>query len=199
MPFDRVAISRVHQKYRLSLVDCTWLDTARVCRRAWTQFSQRGYGLANVASWAGIDFRHHDAEEDARAAGLILLRAVADTGLTVSDWVTRSHQSISSANVSVATTGNPDGPLAGEVVVFTGALTVPRREAADLATSAGCDVGNSVSKKTTILIVGDQDIEQLAGHKRSSKHRKAEQCIEQGQAIRIIGERDFRSLVETGS
>jgi len=90
MPFDRVAMSRVHEKYQLAPIDCTWLDTARVCRRAWIQFSRRGYGLANVASWAGIDFRHHDAEEDARAAGLILLKAVADTGLTVQEWVARS-------------------------------------------------------------------------------------------------------------
>ena len=98
MPFDRVAMSRVCEKYELSPLDCIWLDTARVCRRAWAQFSRRGYGLANVASWAGIDFRHHDAEEDARAAGLILLRAVADTGLTVREWVAHSQQGLSSTN-----------------------------------------------------------------------------------------------------
>jgi DNA polymerase-3 subunit epsilon len=202
MPFDRVAMARVHDKYDLPILECTWLDTARVCRRAWSQFAQRGYGLANVASWAGIDFKHHDAEEDARAAGMILLRAVADTGITVSDWVTRSQRGISSlggssSSESVARTGNPDGSLAGEVVVFTGALTMARREAADLAASAGCDVGNSVGKKTTVVVVGDQDLEMLAGHEKSSKHRKAEQCIERGQTIRIIGERDFRSLIET--
>ena len=33
IPFDRVAMSRVHEKYELSRLDCTWLDTARVCRR----------------------------------------------------------------------------------------------------------------------------------------------------------------------
>jgi len=105
MPFDRVAMTRVHEKYELSPLDCTWLDTARVCRRAWARFSRRGYGLASVASWAGIEFRHHDAEEDARAAGLILLRAVADTGLTVSEWVTRSQRSISSRGESDSRTG----------------------------------------------------------------------------------------------
>lgn len=107
MPFDRVAMSRVCEKYGLSRFDCTWLDTARVCRRAWAQFARRGYGLANVASWAGIDFRHHDAEEDARAAGLILLRAVADTGLTVREWVTHSRQGLSSKIGRDASTDRP--------------------------------------------------------------------------------------------
>ena len=96
MPFDRVAMARVHDKYDLPTLECTWLDTARVCRRAWSQFARRGYGLANVASWAGIDFKHHDAEEDARAAGMILIKAVADSGITVRDWVTRSQRGISS-------------------------------------------------------------------------------------------------------
>ncbi len=32
--FDRVALNRVIEKYRLPQFDCTWLDTARVARRA---------------------------------------------------------------------------------------------------------------------------------------------------------------------
>ena len=63
--FDRVALARVHEKYELDCPGCDWLDTARVVRRAYPQFSQRGYGLANVAATLGIDFRHHDALEDA--------------------------------------------------------------------------------------------------------------------------------------
>ena len=46
-------------------------------------FSQVGYGLSNVAERLGVDFQHHDALEDARAAGEILLRAIAETGLNV--------------------------------------------------------------------------------------------------------------------
>jgi len=36
----------------------------------------------------------------------------------------------------------------------------------------------------------------LAGHDRSSKHRKAEEHISQGLPIRIIGESDFKELVK---
>lgn len=78
MPFDRVAIAKACDKYNLLSIECTWLDTARVARRAWPRLSRRGYGLASIASWLEIEFNHHDAEEDARAAGLVLLRAVTD-------------------------------------------------------------------------------------------------------------------------
>ena len=199
MPFDRVAIAKACSKYNLSSIECTWLDTARVARRAWPRVSRQGYGLASIASWLEIEFNHHDAEEDARAAGLVLLRAITDSGLGVDDWVVRATKPIGSSgtpsSATVKRTGNPDGPLAGEVVVFTGALSIPRREAADLAATAGCDVAATVGKKVTLLVVGDHDVRKLAGHEKSSKHRKAESMIQEGQPIRIIKESDFQSLV----
>jgi len=52
-----------------------------------------------------------------------------------------------------------------------------------------------VTKNTTLLVVGDQDISKLAGKNKSSKHLKAEQLISKGQLIRIIKESDFKKLV----
>jgi DNA polymerase-3 subunit epsilon len=92
--------------------------------------------------------------------------------------------------------GNPEGHLCGEVVVFTGALKIPRRQAADLAAAAGCSVQQNVTQKTTLLVVGDQDIFRLSGHGKSIKHRKAEQLINSGRKIRIITETDFRQLID---
>lgn len=66
-----------------------------------------------------------------------------------------------------------------------------------MAAEAGCDVGGSVTQATTLLIVGDQDVTKLAGHTKSTKHRKAESCIEQGQPIRILRETDFQMLLAT--
>jgi len=169
MPFDRLALEGVARKYGLSPIRCTWLDSARVARRAWPQFAASGYGLANLAEFCGIAFRHHDASEDARAAGHILARAVTHSGVSVAEWIARSQEPISpgcgrSGGTGSPRTGNPSGPLAGEVIVFTGALVMPRREAADLAARVGCDVADSVTKQTSLLVVGDQDIRVLAGH-----------------------------------
>jgi DNA polymerase-3 subunit epsilon len=74
-----------------------------------------------------------------------------------------------------------------------------RREAADLADAVGCQVDPGVTKHTTILIVGDQDVSKLADHDKSAKHRKAEQLISAGQPIRILRESDFLNLVRMES
>lgn len=192
--FDRVAIARVLEKYDLENFDCEWLDTAKVVRRTWPELSQRGYGLKNVADKLGITFDHHNAEEDARAAGEILVRAIKHTNLSINDWLERAKRPIGPSSIAIK--GSPDGPLYGEVAVFTGALSIPRREAAQIAANAGCEVDVSVNKRTTLLIIGDQDIQKLAGYEKSSKHRKAEQLIARGKRIRILGESDFRRLIE---
>jgi DNA polymerase-3 subunit epsilon len=92
--FDRVALARAYARYGLECPDWSWLDTTRVVRRTWPQFSKRGYGLARVAAHCGITFGHHDAGEDARAAALILLRAMEETGLDITDWMARVQRPI---------------------------------------------------------------------------------------------------------
>jgi DNA polymerase-3 subunit epsilon len=48
----------------------------------------------------------------------------------------------------------------------------------ELSSIGAARVTASVTRTTTLLIVGDQDIRQLAGHEKSNKHRKAEWLIE---------------------
>jgi DNA polymerase-3 subunit epsilon len=193
--FDRVALAQACGRHALEPLPCNWLDTAKVARRAWAEFSQAGYGLANLARHFGISFQHHDALHDARTAGLILLKAIEETGFNVAEWVERCNSSTGpGAGANIRREGDGDGPLVGESVVFTGALQLARREAADLADVAGAAVEPGVTKHTTLLVVGDQDIDKLAGHEKSGKHRKAEQLIAKGQPLRILGEADFMSL-----
>ncbi|GGA00723.1 hypothetical protein GCM10011326_09710 [Salipiger profundus] len=91
-----------------------------------------------------------------------------------------------------------DGPLSGKIAVFTGALTMSRREAAEAAARVGITTSQSVSKKIHMLVVGDQDLSALAtgGHK-NAKHRKAEQLIAEGHDLKIIGETEFLAFVAT--
>lgn len=192
--FDRVALAQACGQHSLEPLPCNWLDTSRVARRAWAQFSKTGYGLANLARHFGINFQHHDALHDARTAGLILLRAVEETGFDPGQWIERCNASATNPTARLRREGDGDGPLLGERIVFTGALQIPRSNAADLAHLAGAAVEPNVTKHTTLLVVGDQDIDKLAGHEKSGKHRKAEQLIVKGQLIRIVGEADFMSL-----
>ena len=198
--FDVTALRQACEKYALTASEYRWLDSARVVRHAWPIFAKSGYGLSQVAERFSIKYKEHDALEDARCAGEILLRAMAETGWNASEWLLRANEPITGSVTSsikhpAMRDGDREGPLHGEVLVFTGTLSVPRTEAADAASAAGCEVDSGVTKRTTLLVVGDQDIRaKLAGHEKSLKHRKAEELITKGQRIRIIGETDFRHL-----
>lgn len=200
MPFDRVAFTRISEKYGLELIQCRWLDSAKIARRAWTKFAHSGYGLANLASEFGISFRHHEAVEDARVAGELVNKAINDTGIPLENWFDRVEKPIfpkNNKNYKIAKEGNQQGPLFGEEIVFTGALSIPRRQAAEMASQIGCNVGPNVTQSTTILVLGEQDVRRLAGQEKSSKHRKVEELIRKGQKIRIIGEQDFVGLIDS--
>jgi len=197
--FDRVAIKQACTKYNIRVPTCTWLDSARVTRRTWEQFAYNGYGLVNVCDSLGYQFNNHDALEDAKAAAHILLSAINKTGIDLDAWLKCVEQPLNplESSYNISREGNPEGFLYGEVLVFTGALDIPRRNAADMAANIGCSIVDGVTKNTTILVVGDQAVKKLAGHEKSSKHRKAEGLIQNGQKLRILRESDFKELVSS--
>lgn len=193
--FDRSSLRQAFARSGIEMAECRWLDSASVARRAWSRYSRSGYGLANLARELGIEFAHHDAQEDAKACGEVMLRAVADSGVGIEEWFDRVRLGLDGRPVaSVVRRGAEGVALSGEVLVFTGALVMPRREAADLAAAAGGDVASGVTKKTTVLVVGDQDVERLQGKAKSAKHLKVEALIAAGQDVRILAESDFLRL-----
>jgi DNA polymerase-3 subunit epsilon len=151
-----------------------------------------GYGLANLSDALGISFSHHDALEDARACGEILLHAFRRTGRRAQDWVVYLDQSTRDPLPESAKTA-----LSREVVVFTGALALTRREARELATRAGITVASGVTRKTTLLVVGEQTAGNIGDDGKSAKQRKAETLRTKGQDLRIIGESEFLRLLDS--
>lgn len=204
MPFDKTALRRACEWERLDPLEAKWVDSAQVVRRTWEQFRKRGYGLANVAEYLGISFQHHDALEDAEAAGKVFAAACAETGRSPEAWhlalgaPARSGGGGAGYDFGALEVG-VEGPLVGEVVVFTGTLSVTRWEAAEMAAKLGAVVKNSVTKETTLLVVGLSDWARFDGYDKSSKHRKAEQLATAGHRIRIVSEADFWGMGEVGS
>lgn len=93
--FDRGAFDRAMAQNRLEQLRVTWLDSAKIARRAWPdRYARRGYGLKSVARDLRIAFRHHDALEDARAAAEIVIHACAATGLDIEGWLRRVQRPI---------------------------------------------------------------------------------------------------------
>ena len=195
MPFDRVAINRACEKYHLNTVSTNWLDSAKIVRRTWDEFAHKGYGLANISHHLNIEFKHHDALEDAIAAGKVVHQACLVRGLSIQEWLFRVNDRIKVRKApKVDLLANPDGHLHGQNLVFTGQLSLSRAYAKELACKAGCKVADNVTKSTTMLVLGNQGQSKLAGFKKSSKYRKAENLVKKGIVIRILTEEDFLEL-----
>lgn len=198
--FDKSSINRAISKYKLEPIAVTWINTALVVKRTWKEFSYKGYGLKNMSKFLKVNFKHHDPVEDARISGLILIEAMNKLSLNIDGILELINKSITNALISndggELTEPNKDGMFFGETVVFTGQLSMTRDEASYMALKLGCIVGNSVTKKTTLLVAGDQDITKLNGHEKSSKHRKAEELILAGHDMKILMESDFLSMIK---
>ena len=87
--FDRRALDGAMERYGLRPIRARWLDSAMVARWAWPDKYRRRWSLSLIAGDLGIDFRHHDAAEDARAAGEIVLRACRRSGVDIDGWLER--------------------------------------------------------------------------------------------------------------
>lgn len=197
--FDRTAVAQACEEHGLDGPGWDWLDSAKITRRAWPHLAQRGYGLANVCEMLGYEFDHHNALADARACGEVVLAASQELPEVDLVELTRGPIGPTGEQLAAMTEATPAGPLFGETIVFTGALSIPRREASVLAAQLGCQIGKSVTKGTTLLVVGDVDVALLAGHKKSSKQRRAEELIAAGQEIRLLAESDFLAFVAAES
>jgi DNA ligase (NAD+) len=81
------------------------------------------------------------------------------------------------------------GPLAGEVIVFTGTLTrMGRRDAQQQVVKLGGLAADAVTAETTLLVVGGDELESA---NPSSKLKKARKVQAQGGAIAIVAEEAF--------
>src|SRR6056297_2221540 len=82
-------------------------------------------------------------------------------------------------------------------VVFTGVLrSMQRYQAEALAEALGATCQASVSRKTSVVVIGEPDRRTLsAGRRHSVKEEDARQRAREGQAIELISERDFLRIL----
>ncbi|WP_114011724.1 exonuclease domain-containing protein [Cohaesibacter intestini] len=79
--FDKSAINAACDLHRQECPDWDWRDSVLIARQAWPELKGRGgHGLKSLKQHLGLVFRHHDGEEDARAAAEVVLRAEAHLG-----------------------------------------------------------------------------------------------------------------------
>lgn len=84
--FDRGALEGAHGLVGLPALRYRhWIDTCVVARATWPMIEN--HKLPTLARHFGIEYKSHDALEDARVAGEVLARALEARGLSVADLV----------------------------------------------------------------------------------------------------------------
>ncbi|MGG7177665.1 exonuclease domain-containing protein [Clostridium paraputrificum] len=178
----------------------------------------KNHKLNTVASFIGHNFSHHHAGEDATACakvmnyickignindlvslnlkGGITLGSIFPGGYEPTSSLIKHKNKTSKAealkldNLNIETDYFRD-----RVVVFTGPLTsMKRRDAGILVENLGGIFSNTINKKTNILVTGIKNRENLSNMYKSTKLRKAEYLISQGEPIDIITEEEFLTL-----
>ena len=186
--------------------------TMRLARRVWPTVP--GYGLGVLAPRLGIAFDHHQAGSDAWACASVALAMIKDQGCVDLDSL---HLTLDSTpgrvtneafvGMSVASRGSlgnraadpgadPDSPLHGLTVCFTGTLlAMIRRDAADLVCESGGDFVANMSKKVDLLVVGDGDYIAFADGHQTGKLTKAAKLRADGEGPEIVREAEFFHLL----
>ena len=109
---------------------------------------------------------------------------------TEQDYVPAEHIPIKSIVPQVVV--DPNSPVFGKKIVFTGELSIGRREAMQMAVDAGMKLMASVTPKTDYLVRGTY----LNPEYQTRKYEKALELNENGTGhIQIITESDFFSMI----
>jgi DNA polymerase-3 subunit epsilon len=100
------------------------------------------------------------------------------------------------ANPPANAAADPHHPLFGHRIVFTGALGMPRSEAKSRAAELGAQPASSVTRATTLLVVGDGFVaSDLASGRVTTKARRALQLQERGQRVEVLSEGEFLQML----
>ena len=164
------------------------------------------YRLPTVADYLGVPaFAHHNAVADAEACASIVLRLAALDGhddLAVL-WPERVYATRHRVYVPKGPLpdpnldADPDHPLYGQTICFTGKLdSFTQGEAERIAADFGATVEDNVTKRTTLVVVGQFSPAHLrSGAKLSNKAQKAAALAAKGQHLDIVDEAAFLAYI----
>lgn len=183
--FDKGALAAACRVHGRPTIETTWLDSVRVAKLAWPELPS--HRLNVLTKFLGVRHKHHDALSDARAAGMVIVRAIDHTGIDLAGWLK-----------PVSPRGGPapkpaaDGPLKGERVALLGAAR--DGTLAHWLARSGARVVASVGSTSTMLVISaDQPFGRFAH--ASAPYRKAEEMRRNGAALEIIAEAELRDRV----
>lgn len=210
--FDISVLRHGLDKYSLEYPNFNYSCTRILSKKTWNNLIN--YKLDTIADYLNIEFKHHDATEDARTTALIFEEILK---LNETDALEELHKMLKVRIGQVYKGGYKATELKGDnwhidvksivpqtnefdtsnefynkCVVFTGTLqSMVRKEAMQKVVNVGGKCSDRITKDTNYLIMGVQDYSKFADGQKSSKLKKAEQLVSKGQELEIITEDDF--------
>ncbi len=178
-----------------------YVDVLRIARKLFPEWAH--HRLKDVSKYFSIpNPNEHRAIGDCLTTQKCLAeltKVALEKFGTVEDFefAFRRHRSNPSSSEIVGNPdlANPDCPLYGKYVVFTGTLErFVRKDAMQIVADLGGFNGNSVNKKTNFLVLGETDYSRVKNGK-STKQKKAEELKLKGSDIEIIPESVFYEMI----
>lgn len=183
-----------------------YIDTLRLSRRIHPEFSH--HRLSDLSDRYGLDYSSaHRPLADCRLAFECFNHIKSD----ILDKYSSFEEFISSIKAKRGSHSynlrakditadpadyDPSHPFYGKTCVFTGALEkMKRKDAMQLVANVGGINGDSVTKKTNYLILGNNDYCSTIKDGKSSKQKKAEKLKSEGCDIEIMPESVFYDLI----
>ena len=192
----------------------TYACSLTMARRA--ELELLSYRLPIVCEALGVESGiHHHADDDAEAAARIVL-ALADRrgacsleeltdGLMVrlghitrTEWAARAHHFAGASNRPSGGTPDvdPDHPLCGKLIAFTGELSIVRADVWALVTNLGATPKRAPTKETDFLVIGDGFTGNSAAEFHTGKAAKAVKINSKGGHIEVLTEGDLMDMLE---
>lgn len=172
-----------------------------------------GYSLRSLCDFFDITRENeHRAADDAQACALVFMKCLEETKLDEMPLLAQkyafkegefsanyfrpqrsTYSKVKSRNIEADVSKiDEDSIFYGKNVCITGTLKFCLRvDALQIIADIGGTPCDSVTKKTDILIIGQQDYKKVGENGMSSKHKKALDLIHKGQKIDILSEEDF--------
>lgn len=215
--FDMYALRDAFDKYGIEYPTFDYFCTLRIAR--YIIKGCYSYSLDVVCDFLGIDFgEHHKADNDSLGCALLLLKCFELDNSTFDDLEKKYNfhrgkfaPGVFEAHLALPNRGNSidydtfiksiqadptkvdkNSYFFGKSICFTGTCKYGvRKQLLQRIADIGGIPTDSVTKKTDILVVGQQDYKRVGESGMSRKQQKALELLKEGLDIEILSEVEF--------
>ena len=205
-------------RHTLDLYDLPYPKTKYTCTYQMSKSSLSeciSFRLDSICKFLNIDLQHHRALSDANACAQIAIKLFKDNSIRSLDEIKdvfnirvgelmeggykpslKINKNYKISDLKIEENFQPENVFFEKYVVSTGTLSSMERKAAQVKVlEISGKSSNGVNNSTNFLIVGDQDYSRYGEGFKSSKLKKAEKLLKEGNEIELLSESQFIEMI----